>query len=744
MNGTTLHSPVQDVPIDRLNHRGRLLGAIGLFGATLFACAFLMFQVEPMIAKMLLPRFGGAPAVWTTCVVFFQMVLLAGYGYAHGVTTVVGERRALVVHAALVPLAMLVLPLRLPDVPVTPDRPTASLLYTLVRTVGFPFICLAASSSLLQRWFALTDHPRANDPYFLYGASNLGSLMGLLLYPLVVEPLLPLGEQGRVWTWGYAAFAVLTLACIALAWRTTRVAAPATATHAATTLSDKLRWLALSFIPSSLLLGVTSYVTTDIAAVPLLWVVPLSIYLATFIVAFGAWSRRPGSMAADLLPLLVTGGAVFMTPYAGLPVGTAVALHLGILGAAAMTCHGRLAQLRPSASRLTEFYLYVALGGTLGGLFNMLIAPRLFDSIAEYPLMIVAACAAAALGSREHTWRIGWLDAGWPLLVFTITLTTTLFVRWIGLDMVWSIPALGLPAVLAFSQTKRPVRFAFSIGGILWASSLTSTAYGNVVHAERTFFGVHRVSEDDRGQLRTLFSGTTVHGVQWRVPGRELEPTLYYARSAPIGQVIASLPALGQRAEVAVVGLGVGTLAAYARPEQQWTFYEVDAAVERLARETRYFTFLESCGSRCNVVLGDARLSLTNRQDARYDLLILDAFSSDAIPVHLLTRDAVALYLARLKPGGVLAFHTSNRHLELTPVVAQIAAHLGAVSLHQSLNLPDTGTTSAQSDSEWVVVARDPDDVAALVASGRWHTPRADPSTPLWTDDFSNILTALR
>jgi hypothetical protein len=367
----------------------------------------------------------------------------------------------------------------------------------------------------------------------------------------------------------------------------------------------------------------------------------------------------------------------------------------------------------------------------------------LFESVVEYPLMIVAACALAALRPRRMAPRLlEWPDGAWPAGVFALTLAGTLAVREFSLPGAWIVAALAGPAVVAFSQSARPVRFALCIGALLLASSATSTAYGDVLHQERTFFGVYRVSQRPAQEIRLLYSGTTLHGAQSLGTGRDTDPLFYYARSGPVGQLFEALPRLREAPHVGVIGLGVGALSVYAGTSQTWTFFEIDPAVERLARQ--HFTFLSRCGPRCDVVLGDARVSLGQVEPGRYSLLLLDAFSSDAIPVHLLTREAVSLYLSRLAPGGVLAFHLSNRHLALAPVVGRIAQELDATVLRQVMDTPDAASTFGQAGYEWLVLTRDSADLAPVASTGRWHAPPVRPGTPLWTDDYSNIISVLR
>ena len=735
--------------------RPRLAGAVFVFTATLFTSAFLLFLVEPMIAKMVLPLLGGSPSVWNTCVVFFQAMLLAGYAWAHGTTAGLGVRRQSAVQAGLVvaPLAALPFAIRQLSAPPSDGSPVAWLLLVLLLSVGLPFFVLSTSAAVLQKWFSTTDHPAANDPYFLYAASNLGSLLALLAYPALVEPNLTLQQQARVWTYGYVVYLALALVCAALVWRhrsrardeRARVAARAVAlTRARAGLSwrTRARWTALSCVPSSLMLGLTTYLSTDIAAIPLLWIVPLSLYLLTFVIAFSGWSVRATSVADRLLPLALVPMAMIMVGRVGAPLPLAIALNLGAFIAAALVCHGTLAATRPSTEHLTEFYLWIAIGGMLGGLFNSLLAPVVFTTIAEYPIALVAACLLRTRTVRETLW----IDrravaAGTVALVAAGSLAAVLWANHALPTARVFMVALSVPAILAFTLARRPAPFAAAFAVILAAGSFFNAGFGATEHAERTFFGVYRVHADQTGGFRYLLHGTTLHGLQPIAPARRRETLSYYHPTGPVGDVFASLPAAARR-RVGVIGLGAGVIAGYARPGQRWTFFEIDPAVERIARNPRFFTYLSTCGAACDVVLGDARLSLARASGREFDLVVLDAFSSDAIPMHLLTAEALALYGSKLAPDGALLFHVSNRHLALAPVVARLAAAAGLTAVHR-LD-PNEGAIPGKIASHWIVMTRERAGLGALAANAAWVALEARPETPLWTDDFTNILSVLR
>jgi len=732
-----------------------------LFAFALFVSAFLLFALEPFVAKSMLPRLGGTPMVWNTCVVFFQAALLVGYFAAH-LTTRPGLPRSVGwLYPALIVGAMIFLPLSFPRLPAADDPPAVWLLGELVRVAAIPTIALSMSAPALQAWFSRTRLHGAEDPYFLYAASNAGSLLALLAYPTIIEPSLGLQPQARVWAAGFVVLAVLVGACVVITRRYSQhpLAADDISLPTAIAPAQRVRWITLAFIPSSLMLGVTTYISTDIAAVPLIWVVPLALYLATFVIAFGQRARRQAAPAAERrVPLLATMVAVFMASNAVLPIQFDIPLHLAAFTAVALMCHGRLAAERPSAKHLTEFYLLVSFGGMMGGLFNTLIAPLVFNRVAEYPLILVAACAVPALYARGeskpgHPWgpALAGPSAGPSVRDFAYTAAIALAAAVVNVVLLRDnveaaqlrVVALGAVGLVVFSQTRHAMRFAMMIAAMLLASAVTQRAYTTVLKAERTFFGTYRVSLDRGDKFYALYHGTTVHGLQAVDPSKRDEPLVYYHRSGPFGQAFERLPRLHDASDIAVIGLGVGSLGAYARPSQRWVFFEIDPAVERIARDQRYFHFLESCGSRCAVVLGDARLTL-GRFDHRFDAIVLDAFSSDSIPLHLLTREALDMYLQHLKPGGLLLFHVSNRYLRLGPALARVVQDRGLVSVEQEQPVSDADAEAGKSASDWVVASSDADAISLLASDSHWKAVTAPTQMRLWTDDYSNILSVLK
>lgn len=737
---------------------------VALFTVTIFVSAALLFLLQPMFARMVLPLLGGSPAVWNTAMVFFQASLLAGYAYAHASLRRLGPRRQPLWHLPLMLLPFAVLPVAVRSgwTPPADINPAGWLLALMTVSIGLPFLVVSTSSSILQGWFSTTDHPRARDPYFLYAASNAGSMLALLGYPILIEPNLTLPRQSLLWAWGYGLLVVLTAAC---AWRLRLGAGRADTTARPADLRSQIsnlksdpasrpdrrqrtRWVVLSFLPSSLLLGVTSHLSTEVAAIPLMWVVPLTLYLATFVLVF---ARRPW-IRADLLrrvfPILLVPLVMLFDLHATEPVGGLAVLHLAVFFVAALLCHGNLAASRPAAENLTGFYLWLAVGGALGGIFNGLVAPLIFSSVAEYPLVLVltAAFALQPAGSTAvPAARPGWADGLWPALLGTGIAGAILALDRAGLGSGTPAPGIvfGVGAVACFLFSKRPLRFALGAGALLLAGLAYVGPRGTLLHMERSFFGVHRVTVDTAGQYHQLLHGKTLHGRQALDPARRREPLTYYHPTGPVGEILTRLadrPAL----RVGAVGLGAGALAGYVQPGQAWTYFEIDPVVVRLARDERYFTYLRDAPVPVRVVLGDARLSLAREPDQAFDLLVLDAYSADSVPIHLATREALALYLRKLAPGGVLAFHISNWHLDLEPVFANLARDTGIPCLvRDDTTLTPEMQARGKSPSVWVAMARAPADLTFLAKDSRWQPARTSGDAP-WTDDFSSLLRVFR
>ena len=733
------------------------------FPLTLFVGSSLLFLVQPMIAKMLLSRLGGSPAIWNTCMVFFQAVLLAGYAYAHAISAYLNLRRQIIVHVAvlLLPCSVSLLPIAVAADATPPGtgNPSLWLLGTLAVGVGLPFFAVSATAPLLQKWFASSGDTAATDPYYLYVSSNLGSVLALLSYPFLLEPRLTSGEQSIFWTAGYALLIVMVGV---IAWKLWRMA-PAPPSHRkepnswATgdiplTRKRRCRWLVFAFVPSSLLFSVTTYLTSDIAAVPLLWVIPLSLYLVSFIIVFAQKPLVSQRFLTAALPRTVLLLVLVYLTESNEPIQLVAAIHLGGFFVLCLACHGELAQDRPATSHLTEFYLWLAVGGVLGGLFNALVAPQLFTSVLEYPLIVAAVAflllwspyAYTAQGSRQLDWLL-------PAAVLTLTSILVVVFQYLGTEPgpVSIAVMFGAPVVICYTFIERPLRFALGVAAILLASSLYHGVYGTALFRDRDFFGVHRVThaniQGSSEKYHQLVHGYTVHGLQSDDPRRRREPLTYYTRSGPIGQVFDTFSGAAAKKDVAVVGLGAGSLSAYALPGQNWTFFEIDPAVVAIAQNSQLFSYLADSSVHPRLVLGDARLSLAKEKDHHFDLLILDAFSSDSIPPHLLTREAFRLYVAKLTDDGLIAFHISNKYLDLEPVLGDVARDAGLASRSQKdLDVIPVEKQAGKFGSHWVVLARKDEHLGRLRFDRSWQEIPARKDSRVWTDDFYNLISVLR
>jgi hypothetical protein len=766
-----------------------------LYALTLFTGATLLFVMQPMVGKMILPLLGGTPAVWSTCMVFFQAALLGGYAYAHLLTSRLRPARQVLVHLIALALPFAVLPLA-----VNPHwlrggeaNPILDVLSLLSLSVGLPFLVVSATAPLLQKWFTRTGHPAAHDPYFLYAASNLGSMLALLGYPTLVEPHLHLQGSGwlgqtTLWSVGYALLAVLTAGCALTLFRRAGPApepsAPGAPGAPAAPAAEprprwprRLHWIVLAFVPSSLLLGVTTYITTDLAAVPLLWVLPLAIYLLTFILAFGRWPRILHAVVTALvLPMTLL---VIFLMVSSLPerIWVIVLWHLGLLFVVALACHGTLALDRPGPAFLTEFYLLISVGGVLGGLFNALVAPLVFSSLIEYPLVMVLACVLLAMPGGGDLLGVAGGRRVLIAVAVAIVLTAVLYsesitVRFdfaflarvldLGADRVgaWLDPAervlnklllYGPPLVVAWFLRRRPLPLALVLASVLLISGFVDARNNDQILQSRSFFGVLRISRDrDPKGYTELRHGTTLHGRQSLEPERRGEPLSYYHRKGPVGQLFAELDRRPGSLHMAVVGLGTGTLAAYARPGDRVTFYEIDRLVRDVAFDPAYFTYATDARNRAvteRLELGDARIRMEavkrDRPEERYDVILVDAFSSDAIPVHLLTREALRLYFDLLGPRGIVALHISNRYLRLEPVVAALAEDGRYARLVQH---GDSGDIRGGVEASWALLARRPEDFGEMASAPRWTEAHLDPepAVPAWTDDFHNLLSVFK
>jgi hypothetical protein len=742
-----------------------------VFSIVAFVSAALLFSVQPMAAKWLLPALGGSPAVWIAAMLFFQIALLTGYSYTYFLTEKLSRRAQLATHGALLLLSVFFLPLQLSLARAGHLPPVAWLFVTLAGGIGLPLLALAATAPLLQHWFA--DASGRTDPYVLYAASNLGSFAAVLAYPFFIEPWLPvfapgdrllppsLGSpsQNLLWSMLFMGFAVACIASGALSLRGGAGVGAKAREKPEIGWRERGLWVALAAVPSSAFLGTTLAITTDVGAIPLLWVIPLAAYLLTFVVAFARPGLVPPRTAAVALGVLAL--TVLLERQAKV-LGTisTIVLLIACMTAAAYLCHDRLSRSRPAPERLAEFYLWIAFGGAVGGAFNAVVAPLVFRDVWEYPIAIVLALLLGTPGAQaarevERKRRMldlalpvalagvliigkvvttGWLSGFRDLLVFTITIASLLFVF-------------------------RPLRFSLALT-LLFVIAVLEGQSETTLLKERTFFGVLRVLRIEGKPFRMhgtegplmrvdsndLYNGTTRHGRQMLGPRIRNLPTAYYHPSGPIGSVFRVLGRAGRLHEVGIIGLGVGTLAAYGERGQTFSFYEIDPAVVEIARNAKLFTYLRDTPATVRIVLGDGRLMLAGEPDARFDLIVVDGFTSHAIPVHLLTREAVAMYRSKLRPDGVLALHLSSSHYDLRRVAQSLSSDLGWHALEW---LDETISTAQEiegkSGSYWVAMTDDQTTLEAIRSAGRWHDLNAPGSAPpvLWTDTFSSPLSVL-
>jgi hypothetical protein len=699
-----------------------------------------------------LPRLGGAAAVWSVAMVFFQATLLAGYAYAHLLTRFAPGPGSILIHVAVLLIACLALPLHLASGwAQPPSRGEAFwLLGLFAASIGLPFFALAANGPLMQAWFVRTDHPSARDPYFLFAASNAGSFLALISYPIVVEPFLPLGEQTWLWTVGFYVLILLIAACGVLLLRSpglSPMAAPARSAAAAPTRHDRSAFVALAAVPSGLLLAVTLHISTDAAAVPLFWVVPLAIYLLTFVIAFQSRPVIPHWLVVKAFPFVVVALAALMiiSPFSTI-VGL-VSVHLSAFFVIALLCHGELARRRPAPQFLTGFYMLISAGGMIGGIAVGLIAPQVFNWVAEYPLLIALSVlcmpglALPVKGAGQYLL--------FAALIATAALLTLLMLSGVRLeDNVITLLIGALLGLTVYFWRSAPAFAAIIAFTLVLGHYQYNDAVNNFV--VRNFFGVLAAAETADGRFRILWHGGIGQGAQ-RIRDRDGKPVTgrpemisEFQAGAGIAQTFDAVRArVGGSISYAVIGLGTGSLTCQARPQDSAIYYELDPDIIRIARDPKLFNFVSECRPNIPIVQGDARLTIAKAPDAGYDLIFVDAFIGAAIPIHLLTREAMALYLSKLKPDGIVALHVSNYHLELGTVAAGAAHANGAITrLYEGGDVKEDA-----SEQKWIpavaAVARKDEDFGALAKSRYWPIMAPDPAQRVWTDDYSNVLGAL-
>jgi hypothetical protein len=740
-----------------------------VFTITLTLSAGLLFWVQPMFAKMVLPMLGGAPAVWNTSMVFFQASLLTGYAYAHYSTRYLDLRYQSLLHVIVLAFAFLALPISVATgwSPPTSTTPVGWLLALLTVSIGLPFFAVSATAPLLQKWFAHTRHKDASNPYFLYAASNIGSILALLSYPFVIEPYIGLATQGWVWGAAYTGLFALVSVCAFLMWKHFVPNAPeAVPENPASLETDinaglRFRWVLLSFVPSSLLLSASAHITMDLASVPLLWIIPLVLYLLTFVIVFSKkpilsqhWMVRLHSYVVLLFVVVLYAGKALPLPFT-------LSFHLLTFFVTAMVCHGELAKRRPTTKHLTEFYLWMSVGGVLGGMFNALVAPMVFDSIAEYPIAIVLACALRPMfkGERRGNWA---RDIGYPAILAMVVFAVHAFDTLTYFSAKAQVVVVGIlaaaAAMVVFGFSPRPLRFTLGVAVLIVSANAVSWHRGSFgsEFITRSFFGVHRVIYDADAGVYNLMHGSTVHGSQAKNRDAWREPLGYYIEGGPVGQLFEMIHENSVPQKVGVVGMGTGAMACYRREQDQWTFFEIDAVILELAHDTRFFNYLNECGGDARTVLGDARRSLDEEPYRYFDLLVIDAFSSDAIPLHLITSEAILLYLDKLTEDGIIAIHISNNFMDLEPVLGNLVDDLKLAARIQMFDPRDEGYAPDQATgqhekimqyrlpSRWVALGRTEHALGPITQDSRWKMLKQDPLIGVWTDDYSNIVRVMR
>ncbi|MBU1176213.1 MAG: fused MFS/spermidine synthase [Alphaproteobacteria bacterium] len=723
------------------------------YGATLFLSAGLLFSVEPMFAKLALPMLGGAPSVWSTATVFFQASLFLGYAYAHLISKGLSPRLQALVHPVVLALGLLVLPMSLDaDLLPAPDAPfyELRLLFAFALALGLPFFALSANAPLLQNWFSKSGHARARDPYFLYATSNLGSVLALFAYPFAIEPLFDLKGQTGIWTLFYG---VLIVAVAAIGWSGRKagsadaeavLAAADTSRSVTPALRTRLRWLLASAVPSSLLIGVTAHISTNIAAMPLLWVLPLALYLVTFVLVFERRGALPMAFIAWGFVALLAFALMFdVFLWANAPL--MLVLHLSLFFFAALICHADLAGRRPPADRLTEFYLLMSAGGVMGGALTALVAPYLLPTVLEYPLMLVAAAAFLPL---RRSWaadrRVDIVFAiGLLLLLWSLALVGGVAEQRNG----YLIAALLVGFFAVLLAGARPLRTFLAAAVALFAVEvllprLGLDPFGDTIALTRNFFGVSRVTETETpsGTVHRYLHGDTTHNLQLVEPGLSGIPLAYYSFEGPFGDAVRLMRETRDRMRVGVIGLGAGAMACHAEAGEDWRFFEIDPAVVAIATNRALFSYVGDCTPEAPIVLGDARLTLAAEPDAGFDLVIVDAFSSDAIPAHLLTGEALELYRHKLAPEGLVFFHVSNRFADIASVVTATAAAVGLDSRY-ILFSPDEAGSLGRLKNKVAAVAVGP--VEMLERLEGWRERPPHPLIRPWTDGYSNIAAAI-
>ena len=724
-----------------------------LFLITILTGSFLLFLVQPMIARMALPRLGGAPAVWNSAMLVYQALLLAGYAYAHRLTQT-SPRRQAIIHIALFAIAILWLPIGLANLqPPADGSPIFWVPWLLIASIGPLFFVVAAQAPLMQRWYSMSGNQ--GEPYALYAASNIGSFGGLLAYPILVEPFTTLQSQKWIWSGIYLALMGLVCICAIQLWR--KAGTPVASAETATDLAHigwrrRIYWIVLAAVPSGLMLSTTSHLTTDLMAMPLIWVIPLGIYLLSFSVAF-ADNQTPAYWIGRFAPIVLIFSAAFVFVVWGKAAIGGLTASLSLLFIVAVALHNEMYRTRPAPAQLTSFYLMMSVGGVIGGFFCAIVAPLLFDWTWEHPILILM---AAALLPAIPLLQVNETDKRLPVImaiIGAIALALGLF-GGISEPVESSFTKILLAATiitLGIAVAGFRIPFLLAVAGLLTINggwySLQQSLDGVRM---RSYFGTYTVNASESGRVRWLNHGTTMHGMQ--LLDDPTRPISYYPDTSGVGIAMLNAPRLyGPKASIGIVGLGTGTLACYRRPGQSWQFFEIDPLVIEIARERKIFSFLEKCAPDVPITLGDARLTLAAVPEGKFDILALDAFSSDSIPLHLLTKEAFATYRKALKPDGLLLVHISNRYIDLNPVVAAEAKANGWSAALRHDSPTEQLINRGNRASQWIALSRDPAKLAELTGrvdkvksryynSEQWLQLDAPGETSPWTDDYASVL----
>jgi len=723
----------------------------GLFATTLGLSATLLFWIQPLVAKSLLPVIGGSPAIWHTVIVFFQATLLIGYTYAHVLVKYQPLKRQILLHLSLLLIAFWFLPFdrfafSFSIDPMYPEWIPVQLWSSLFSTIGLPCLLISSTSPLLQSWYGYCQVPDADDPYFLYAASNIGSLIALLAFPLFIESRLGLSSQFRYWSGGFILFSLLVIICQRQLRGGARLrrAIPLSPSTSAKEPHSILPWLGYGFLGSSLMIGTTTFLTTEVMNAPLIAILPLATFLLTFILAF---SKRPAKFwhQSGTLTIIAIIGVLFqMLTNATDPAWLVTLIHLALVFSGCLSLHLQLAAKRPPGSQLTKFYLWISVGGVGAGITHTFLAPLLFDRVWEYTLTIVTlAMLLKRNRNRTSTWvtnRIGITTAAFAIALFGLYAASRSFEVLASLNSFPNI-VIGVTLVATFLISQNPIRFATVIVCLLCLNIWRGDAHGKTLFIDRNFFGLSKVTLDPNEQTKRLVHGNTIHGRQFTDPGIQYLPLSYYHKAGPLRRIIKQYEAIESTSEVAVIGLGAGSMLFYGQPHQIWTLFEIDPLVIHLARDSGHFSYLQNANvAKLNLEIGDARIELQKAKDKRFDLIVLDAFSSDSIPMHLFTKEALDLYLSKLADQGLLAFHISNRTLNLAPLLSRLADEFELVSL--AWNDPYDVPNQGKDPSHWVVLSRGSVQLTKLHKDERWKPLTTPLSTPLWTDERSNILEA--